>query len=400
MKQKEINIADYSYNLPENKIAKYPVEKRDTSKLLLYKNKKISHDFFYNIDKYLPSESLIIANNTKVIHARLIFRKKTGSKIEIFCLNPHSPAEYNLAFAAKNKSHWQCIVGNLKKWKNEDLELTFTAENKVYTLTAKKIERIGNELLIEFSWNGSLTFGEVLEYTGKIPIPPYLNRDSENSDNLRYQTVYSKAEGSVAAPTAGLHFTENVFDKLHQKNIKFAEVTLHVGAGTFKPVKSEKIGGHDMHTEFFTVNKKTLSEIIKNSGKIISVGTTTLRTLESLYWLGTKLYHKLPDFNFISQWEVYNLPQISTEKALTTIIDYLDKNNLPEIQAHTKIIIVPGYKFKIANQLITNFHQPRSTLLLLVAAFVGEDWKNIYDYALNNDFRFLSYGDSSLLTRI
>ncbi len=394
-----IKIADFNYNLPDNKIAKYPLKERDKSKLLVYSNEKITTDTFKNIDNYLPSDSLLVMNNTKVIYARLIFKKLTGARIEIFCLNPYLPAEYSQAFEVKKNCQWQCIIGNAKKWKKDDLSLYFNYNNKQYSLRARKKDKLKDNTIIEFSWDADISFSEVLELLGEIPIPPYLNRKSEEKDKKTYQTIYSKLEGSVAAPTAGLHFTENVFEKLKQKNILTAEVTLHVGAGTFKPVKSEEISGHEMHNEHFIISKQTIIALINNIGNITSVGTTSLRTLESLYWMGVKLHLKIDYFNKILQWEIYNMTEIPVKDSLQYILNFMEQNNTDFIDADTQIIIVPGYKFKIVNQLITNFHQPQSTLLLLVSAFIGENWRKVYDFALNNDFRFLSYGDSSLLFR-
>ncbi len=398
MNIKDIKIKDYSYILPQNRIAKYPLEKRDESKLLIYQNKVIKNDIFKNIISYLPTKHLLVMNNTKVIYARLIFKKITGARIEIFCLSPFEPSEYNLAFTTKKTTTWECIVGNLKKWKQDNLELKF-GENNKFTLRAKKTGTNGNNQIIKFEWDSNLTFSEVLEHIGQIPIPPYLNRESEEADKQRYQTVYSQIEGSVAAPTAGLHFTKKLLAELqNKKNIKTAEVTLHVGAGTFKPVKSETIDEHTMHSEIFYITINELKKIYNNLGKIISVGTTSVRTLESLYFIGSNIINKRKNFNEVSQWQpYYEKPNISTKEAIEAIIEYLEKNNTEYLKGKTQIMIVPGYDFKIADILITNFHQPKSTLLLLVAAFVGDDWKKIYDYALKNNFRFLSYGDSSLL---
>lgn len=397
MNVQKIKISDYTYNLPDNRIAKFPLKNRDDSNLLFYKNGLIEKKKFTNIVEELPENNLLVMNNTKVIYARLIFHKPTGSKIEIFCLNPHTPSEYNLAFETKNSCVWECIVGNQKKWKQGNLILNFIDKGTEKQITAKKVEKIEANQIIEFQWDNDLTFGEILDIVGEIPIPPYLNRESEEADKTRYQTVYSKLEGSVAAPTAGLHFTENIFEKLKTRNIQTAEVTLHVGAGTFRPIKSEEISGHKMHTEYFEITKENLQKIISNLGNITSVGTTSLRSLESLYWMGVKKYFDKPDYNRISQWEIYELEQIPVKNSLEALLKVFEGNNVKIVQAYTQIIIVPSYKFKVANILITNFHQPNSTLLLLVAAFVGEDWKKIYDFALKNDFRFLSYGDSSLL---
>ncbi len=403
-KYKNILIDDFTYDLPSERIAKYPLDKRDESKLLIYKNKSIYEDNFKNINKYLQANSLLVFNNTKVIQARLIFHKETGARIEIFCLEPIAPSDFSLAFQKTEKCKWKCIVGNLKKWKNENISRTFQHNNKEYILTATKIDSNNSSQYIEFSWNNTeLTFSEVLEAIGEIPIPPYLNREAEASDKERYQTIYSKHNGSVAAPTAGLHFTDNVFDKLKNKKIDFAELTLHVGAGTFKPVKSKTIGEHEMHTEHIYINRNTLQQLINNIGNITVVGTTSVRTLESIYWLGVKIIENnniKPEELTISQWEVYNLNQnIDTSKALNAVLKYMIDNERITLSSTTQIIIVPEYKFRVINNLITNFHQPKSTLLLLIAAFIGDDWKKIYDYALNNNFRFLSYGDSCLLIK-
>jgi len=397
---KKIDIEEYNYILPDERIAKYPLEKRDESKLLVFKNGVIEKSTFKNIDKYLPENNLMFVNNTKVIYARLSFRKATGSKIEIFCLNPHTPQEYNMAFDAKGKSKWICIVGNLKKWKQGELIQTFEYEGRQYFIKAKYIDKIEQNHLIEFEWDNKFTFSEILMKLGEIPIPPYLNRKSEEKDKDTYQTVYSKHKGSVAAPTAGLHFTEEVFEKLKAKNITKAELTLHVGAGTFKPVKTDDVREHEMHTEYFFINREGIEKLIINLGNITAVGTTSLRSLESIYWIGVKLYNNLPDFNYVKQWETYDYETIPAEIALKTILSYMDNQNNDILEAMTQIIIVPGYDFKIVNQIITNFHQPKSTLLLLIAAFIGKSWKDIYKYALENDFRFLSYGDSSVLFKM
>ncbi|MBE9466775.1 MAG: S-adenosylmethionine:tRNA ribosyltransferase-isomerase [Bacteroidetes bacterium] len=401
-KYKDILIDSFTYDLPSEKIAKFPLDKRDESKLLVYKNKTVSQDHFKNIDNYLKENSLLVFNNTKVIQARLIFHKETGARIEIFCLEPLDPSDFSLAFQKTKKCKWKCIVGNLKKWKDKNLSRTFQFNEKEYILTANKIDSNNSSQEIEFSWNNKeLTFSDVLEAIGEIPIPPYLNRESEESDKKQYQTIYSKHNGSVAAPTAGLHFTNDVFDKLKKKNIDFAELTLHVGAGTFKPVKSQTIGEHEMHTEHIFINIDTLQQLINNIGKITVVGTTSVRTLESLYWLGVKILEPNniePEDLKITQWEVYDLNQnISTLDALKAVHKYMIDKERITLSSTTQIIIVPGYKFRVINYLITNFHQPQSTLLLLISAFVGDDWKKIYDYALNNNFRFLSYGDSCLL---
>ncbi len=344
----------------------------------------------------------MVFNNTKVIQARLHFQKTTGAKIEIFCLEPHVPSDYILAFQSNKKCVWKCMVGNAKKWKEETVAKNFTIDGKSVLLTAKKISSAGNTHLIEFSWdNASITFSDILENAGELPIPPYLHRETCEKDKETYQTVYSKIKGSVAAPTAGLHFTEDVFCSLKKKNIAYEEVTLHVGAGTFQPVKSATIDGHEMHTEFFSVRKETIAHLKENLNNIIAVGTTSVRTLESLYYVGVLLQEN-PETSFdnlkITQWQPYEKPEtLSVDNALQQILNYLEKNHIETLKAETQIMIVPGYRFKIVKGIVTNFHQPQSTLLLLISAFVGEEWKKIYDYALKNDFRFLSYGDSSLL---
>ncbi len=399
MQIKDINIEGFNYELPDSRIAKYPLENRSNSKLLIYDKGNIKQKFFKDISKVLENDFLVY-NNTKVIQARLNFKKKTGANIEIFCLEPIEPADYSLMFQSVNSCKWKCIIGNLKKWKIEEVFSTVIISGIEITVSAKKIRALDNSNIIEFSWdNSEISFGEILENMGQTPIPPYLKRKSEESDKERYQTVYSKHKGSVAAPTAGLHFTAKILKDLFNKGISTGHISLHVGAGTFKPVKTNKIGEHEMHAEHFSVSKKLILQLIKNDGKIVAVGTTTVRTLESLYVLGCKLNKKneLKDFN-INQWEVYDIEKLlSSKDSLNNILSYMNKNNFETINASTKIIIVPGYKFKIVNKLITNFHQPKSTLLLLISAFIGEDWKDIYKYAFENEFRFLSYGDSSLL---
>ena len=397
IKPENIKIEDYVYDLPEDRIAKYPLDQRDSSKLLIYNKGKVSKDFFTNINRYADFNSTFVFNNTKVIQARLKFFKETGAQIEIFCLEPVDPSDYVLAFQQTEKVVWKCIVGNLKKWKDKTLKKIITIGNDKIELNASKRTQDGNAQIIEFTWNNNqFTFSEILENIGVTPIPPYLNRESESVDKDRYQTIYSKLKGSVAAPTAGLHFTEEVLNRLRNRNIRVEEVTLHVGAGTFKPVKSETIDEHEMHTEHFVVKKSTIENLLK-SEKIVVVGTTSVRTIESLYWIGVKLVENKILRSHITQWEVYELPNLSKQKSLNALLDYMNKNDIDEIDASTQIMIFPGYKFKLVDVLITNFHQPKSTLLLLIAAFIGDDWKKIYAYALNNDFRFLSYGDSSIL---
>ncbi len=402
IKEKNISIDSYNYHLPEERIARYPLEKRDNSKLLVYKEKRIYEKKFHEINRELSKNSLLVFNNTRVIQARLHFKKTTGAKIEIFCLEPVFPSDYQMAFEARQSCRWKCIVGNLKKWKQQDLIKELTINGESLRVTAKLIERNQDSQIVEFSWrNARFSFAELLENSGVTPIPPYLKRESRRLDKTRYQTVYSKHNGSVAAPTAGLHFSENLLNTLKEKHISFANITLHVGAGTFRPVKSSTIGGHEMHTEHFFVDLSTIEQIIQQDKMLISVGTTSVRTLESLYWLGVKILCnriKKGDTLFVSQWEVYDLPDnYSAKQALTALADYLKQEQLEILNAVTQIIIVPGYHFKLVQALITNFHLPKSTLLLLIAAFTGSSWKEIYDYALKNEFRFLSYGDSSLL---
>lgn len=398
-----LSIKDYTYSLPEERIARYPLNERDASKLLVYEKGVIQEDVYKNISDHLPAESLLLFNDTKVVEARLLFQKPTGGVIEIFCLEPHEKyADITTAMLQKETVLWKCLVGGASKWKHgQVLEKKITFERNEFLLSAKYIEKAADSFTIELSWNISiLSFAEVLHLTGAIPLPPYIKRAAEKSDSERYQTIYANKDGSVAAPTAGLHFTESIFQKLKEKRIERDFVTLHVGAGTFKPVKSELMEDHEMHAEFFTVNKSTIENILNQLDKnIIAVGTTSLRTIESLYWLGVKLMSKDGQLTSeISQWEVYDNHQaISTSQALTSLLEWMTKNDLNSLSAKTQIIIAPGYNFKIAIGLITNFHQPQSTLLLLVSAFIGNDWRKVYDHALENDFRFLSYGDGCLL---
>ncbi|MCW3804875.1 S-adenosylmethionine:tRNA ribosyltransferase-isomerase [Plebeiibacterium marinum] len=398
MNKPNINISEFNYFLPEEKIAKYPLSNRHDSKLLIYKN-SISEDHFHNIANYLPQNSLVVFNNTKVIQARMQFQKETGAKVEIFCLEPHEPSDINLSFQSTETCIWKCIVGNSKKWKNGELSKQVTIGKKSTNISIDRMSIHEDAQIIKFEWdNKQITFSEILEETGKIPIPPYLNRSTEEIDLTRYQTVYSNHKGSVAAPTAGLHFTNDIIDTIRKKSIETTNVTLHVGAGTFKPVKSEKVAEHEMHIEHFFVEEKTIDLLIKHHNNITSTGTTTVRTLESLYWLGVKQLSGIDEF-YVNQWDAYNLPShYTTEQALLKLKDYLKQNKTNILESHTGIMIAPGYIFKVVNRLITNFHQPNSTLLLLIAAFTGSNkWKDIYDYALKHKFRFLSYGDSSLL---
>ncbi len=396
---KNIKISDFNYNLPEPKIAKYPLTERDNSRLLVWNNGKIEGDIFSNCINFLPQNAQLIFNNTRVIHARLFFRKETGSKIEIFCLEPLNPVDYQLAFQEKKQVTWKCMVGNSKKWKSGVLLREIEISGKKTTLQAERFQQEGNSFHIKFSWDNSFTFAEIIEHTGTLPIPPYLNRDTEDSDEETYQTVYAKFDGSVAAPTAGLHFTESVFEGLTNKNISTKEITLHVGAGTFQPVKSKTIEGHNMHREMVIIPKNIIEGFYQNSKKIIAVGTTSVRSLESLYWLGLQMEENR--FNAespeILQWEPYeNNAKIEFKKALKNILNYLEQTNKSAIQFTTQIIILPGYNFRVIEGMFTNFHQPQSTLLLLISAFLGDNWKDVYEYALSNDFRFLSYGDSNL----
>ena len=401
---REIDINDYDYDLPEDRIAQYPAEERDKSQLLIFKNHKIGKDNFSSIDKYLPSGSLLVFNNTRVIRARIIFQKESGANVEIFCLEPLSPKEYSLSFSSKEPVEWKCIVGNLKKWKNGTLESLFKYKGKSYKLSAERIQSFDETLRIRFSWNTSeLCFGEVLDQTGHIPLPPYINRKDAAEDAERYQTVYSSVKGSVAAPTAGLHFTDYVFENIRARGIKTVELTLHVGAGTFQPVKTRNIYEHEMHCEHFSVNARAIEEILQHYGKVIAVGTTSVRTLETLYWLGVKLIQKRSD-NFsglsLGQWEAYELTgNVSAEKSLEAVLRYMYERKINYLEAVTSIMIIPGYEFRMTNGIVTNFHQPRSTLLLLISAFTGNKWKDIYTFALENGFRFLSYGDTSLLLK-
>lgn len=407
MNPKNINIQHYSYELTEEKIAKFPLEERDASKLLQYQNGVITDHTFLDISALLPPESLIIFNNTKVIHARLLFQRETGAHIEVFCIEPSHHLDYQLAFAAKQTCTWKCMVGNAKRWKeNEVLRKAITTPIGEVVLSVSKEGKSGELFLIQFQWDHpQLSFAEVLHHAGILPLPPYLNRDTEESDEQRYQTVYAKVQGSVAAPTAGLHFTDRVFEQLSARNIQTDEVTLHVGAGTFKPVKSDTLADHEMHEETIVVELQTLRNIfqcLENKKPIIAVGTTSMRTLESLYWHGVKIIQKLATETIsIKQWDAYDIPSqhISPLKAIEAIINDLEQREEHSIQGSTQIIIAPGYLFKLVDILVTNFHQPENTLILLIAAFVGEDWRTIYHHALEHNYRFLSYGDSSLLWR-
>ena len=397
MSVKQINISDYNYELPDERIAKFPLEKRDSSKLLTYTSGAVSSNTFSSLPEILPAGSCLVFNNTRVIQARLEFFKATGSRIEIFCLEPHSPAAYEQSFSSTESCVWKCMVGNLKKWKGEVLCKPVLVGAEQLVLQAERLETSGNTSLIKFSWNTGCSFSEILDALGELPIPPYLNRKTQESDKTTYQTVYSKIKGSVAAPTAGLHFTPEVISALHGKGMKTMELTQHVGAGTFQPVKAEEIGGHAMHAEKIEVSREFIENLIQNLGHIVAVGTTSVRTLESLYYLGVQL-HSGDTKLLVNQWEPYEADKVLTSReALEAILNYMHETQSNILYATTQIMIVPGYKFNIVNILITNFHQPKSTLLLLLAAFVGQKWRELYSYALENDYRFLSYGDSSVL---
>ena len=403
---KHIHIADYNYDLPDERIAKDPKAVRDESKLLLYRGGQISEDVFYNLPNYLPKGELLVFNNTKVIQARLHFHKSTGALIEVFCLEPHTPHDYQVNFATTRRVAWTCLIGNLKKWKEGKLERTINVGGKEVLLTAERVGVSGTGYEVVFDWgDDTVAFSEVLEAIGELPIPPYLNRETEASDLKTYQTVYSKVKGSVAAPTAGLHFTERVLAALDNNGIERNEITLHVGAGTFKPVKSEEIGGHPMHSEWIAVKRESIERLLAHGGHCVAVGTTSVRTLESLYYIGVML-HRNPDAHqddlHVPQWMPYEYAaspelKLTTVEALRAIVDWLDRNKLPVLHTSTQIIIAPGYEYHVVKAMVTNFHQPKSTLLLLVSALIGDNWRRVYDYALSHDFRFLSYGDSSLL---
>ena len=413
MKTKEIHISDYTYDLPDERIAKFPMAERDHSKLLLYRKGEVGEDVFYNLPQYLPEGALMVMNNTRVIQARLHFRKETGALIEIFLLEPAMPRDYEQMFQQISRCQWLCLVGNQKKWiarntstpgSKKDVALTreISIKGTKITVTATHKGEVGTSQLIELEWTGNVSFAEVIDVMGELPIPPYLNRETQESDKTTYQTVYSKIKGSVAAPTAGLHFTERVLSDIDARGIEREEVTLHVGAGTFRPVKSETIGDHPMHTEYIAVRRHTIERLLAHNGEAIAVGTTSVRTLESLYYMGLKVMQN-PDLSedqlHVAQWEPYDVQRstFNVQRVLQALLDWMLRNELTVLHSSTQIIIAPGYDYKIVKMLITNFHQPQSTLLLLVSAFVHGDWHKIYDYALAHDFRFLSYGDSSLL---
>lgn len=408
---RNIEIKSYDYNLPDERIAKYPLEERDKSKLLIYKNQGISERHFYNLPEEIPADSLIVFNNTKVIQARLHFRKETGALIEVFCLEPESPRDYQQNFSCEHECTWTCLVGNSKKWKDGALSQTITVDDTEVVLSCERIGESGASQKIHFFWDKPVSFAKILDAIGELPIPPYLNRETEEKDKQTYQTVYSRIKGSVAAPTAGLHFTEKELQALRDKNVDLEYITLHVGAGTFKPVKSETIEGHDMHTEFISVPRKVIENILNHlkssAAPLVAVGTTSVRTLESLFYIGYKLSlnpDAHPEELVVHQWEPYDISySLSTIEALENIIAYLERTGEENLVTATQILIAPGFQFRLVKTIVTNFHMPQSTLLLLVSAFVdgdsleGPNWHNIYKYAMEHEFRFLSYGDSSIL---
>lgn len=396
-----LNAQTLDYRLPDERIARYPLPQRDQSKLLVWRNGEITDSVFRSLADFLPAKGLLIFNNTKVIRARLMFQKPTGARIEIFCLDPVDPADYQLAFQQTGRCIWNCMIGNLKKWKNEILVKEVKVNGQTICFRAEKGPRHDATIQVHFSWdNPEADFASLIEAAGILPIPPYLHRETEAGDLERYQTIYSKIKGSVAAPTAGLHFTEDVFQSLKEKQVEWEEVTLHVGAGTFRPVKSNTIVDHEMHSEQIYISRKLIEKLFRNREKLIAVGTTSIRTLESLYWLGTKLLREPSQpvqQLHVEQWLPYEeATEISKEQALEAILKVMTKHNLTVISASTQIIIVPGYQFRLVDGMITNFHQPQSTLLLLIAAYLGDEWKQIYEHALDNNYRFLSYGDSNL----
>lgn len=397
---KKISILDYTYDLPAERIALHPLAERDASKILVYENGKIKEDVYRNIANHLPADSLLVFNNTKVIKARIRFQKSSGSIIEIFLLEPYG-ADYTTTLSATNKATWKCMIGGVSKWKEHELSFGFGVMK--YELKAKLVEKLSDACVVEFNWDADISFAEVLELCGDIPLPPYIKRKTEDADTARYQTIYAADEGSVAAPTAGLHFTEAVFKNLAHKNIQTGFVTLHVGAGTFKPVKAATMEDHEMHAEWIDIGFEMIEQLMQQLNKtIVTVGTTSLRTVESLYWMGVKamLQPQIKQLG-ISQWEVYEAPlahiNIAAKESLSALLTWMKANKQVRLFTQSQILIAPGYRFKIAKAIVTNFHQPQSTLLLLVAAAIGNEWKSLYKYALENDFRFLSYGDGSLL---
>lgn len=394
-----IAISDYNYQLPDEKIARYPLEKRDLSKLLVWKNGQIRETVFNKIHDFLPPGALLVFNNTRVIHARVLFRKESGSLIEIFCLEPISPADYQLSFGSTQTVTWKCLVGNAKKWKNGKLSKKIRIDGLETVLYAAVTGRQNETFFIEFSWTGDFTFARIIEHAGQLPIPPYLCRETEITDEINYQTIFARNDGSVAAPTAGLHFSENTLASLSEKSITTGEITLHVGAGTFQPVKSETVADHQMHNEQVIVSRKIITTLINHQGPVIAVGTTSVRSLESLYLMGVKLSEKNleTDLPLVSQWEPYtNTSSPGFKESMQNILRFLEANHKNELAFSTRLMILPGYKFRAIDGMVTNFHQPKSTLLLLISAFVGNEWTKIYEFALDHDFRFLSYGDANL----
>ena len=403
MDPKNISVNDYDYNLPDERIALHPLKERDASKLLVYKNGNIEETIFSSIDTYLPANSLLVFNNSKVINARIKFTKPTGAHIEIFCLEPYGDINnYSSIMAATNTVQWKCFVGGAAKWKDEILQKEIDVAGNKVILSAKKVTKLTEAFVVELFWEGNSCFAEIIEAAGKVPLPPYIKRNTDGEDSSRYQTIFAAHDGSVAAPTAGLHFSPAIFEKLATKNIEKAFVTLHVGAGTFKPVKAETMQEHEMHAEYIDVDIATIEKLKSNIGNITAVGTTSLRTLESLYWMGIKVHQNPTIANpEILQWDVYEgglaTSKYSTSEALDFLINWMNVHKKKTLFTRTQILIAPGYKFRVVNMLVTNFHQPRSTLLLLVAAAIGDDWQKMYDHAMKNDFRFLSYGDGNLL---
>jgi S-adenosylmethionine:tRNA ribosyltransferase-isomerase len=400
----KLDLRDYTYDLPENRIAQYPLSERDKSKLLVSVNNKITSTVFSHLPDYINPNQLLVFNDSRVVRARMLFQKDTGANIEIFCLEPVAPADYEKSFSSSDAVIWKCMIGNLKKWKNELLSRKFIHDNKEYHLTAEKISTEGDTCEVKFSWNNNdLFFSEILELTGHVPLPPYISRADNEQDAGRYQTIYASNKGSVAAPTAGLHFTDSVMDRLRKKGVNKCELTLHVGAGTFQPVKTQKVFRHKMHGEHIIIDRKTINDIAEAKGKVIAVGTTSVRSLESLYWLGAKIISRElsdPSNIEIDQWYPYSSGKdYPSEKSLDAVLGYMDRCNIESFRFATRLMIVPGYQFRIVNGMITNFHQPGSTLLLLVAAWCGEHWKEIYGFAMKNNYRFLSYGDSTLIIK-
>jgi S-adenosylmethionine:tRNA ribosyltransferase-isomerase len=402
----ELQITDYTYDLPDERIAKYPVSERDQSQLLVYRKGAITKDSFARLPDYIGKKDMLVFNNTHVIRARIEMEKETGARIEIFCLEPYKPSDYQLAFAQRENCQWKCMVGNLKRWKSGSLRKKMELAGQSITLSAEKVDVLSHPTggehfsVIRFRWDSGIDFGSLLDAMGQIPIPPYLNRKAEEIDEHRYQTVYAKHKGSVAAPTAGLHFSPHIMRRLSEQGARLEEITLHVGAGTFRPVQQNEVKKHLMHVEFFSIHIDFIRRLLANEGCLTAVGTTTLRALESTYWIGVKLLQHGTELRHpeLQQWEAYQLPQdFSTQLVLSNLLAAMEAAKQQTLSASTQIMIVPGYTFRLCRRLITNFHQPQSTLLLLVGAFVGEKWKEIYQYALDHDFRFLSYGDSSLL---